>query len=236
MTSITISLLYKNINISTEEYLKLVFNNDYDSNFIDAFVEFVSNVFSPTKLIEINNKNFDLSNDNLLNEVDIYIYNSNQKSTYKKEYNINPTVYIASYYMSNELNKLGINTLFETRDINTFSSNNNISIIDTINLFKDEYKAKYKIDIGRSNYNNDIKYNGIVYSGISLYANKYNISLITDLNNILNKNIDGISKIYFGDEYNRDIKIDVGGKNSNMKDIIRTVKILSLSLKEAING
>ena len=237
ITISTVTILYKSINISNEEYLKLLLSDTYDNNYYNKFIDFISNIFSPINVIETNKSTFNLSNRVDINPI-IYIYNKNQNLSYKKEFNVTPTVMLSSYYLSEELNNKGIDTIFESNNINKFSINNNIDKSKSLELFmKDKinnYNLKYIIELGISNIHKNIRYNNKNYACISLYANRYNISLVTKLNNILNSDIPNISMIYFDDESNKNLKIDIGSTSNSMSEVLRSIKVLSDGLKEII--
>jgi len=236
----TISYLYLYNNISSEEYLKLLMSDSYGNNLYTYIVEIISNKLNPLKLIdiEVNNRKYDLSN-RIVDSPIIYIYNKNTTVTYKTEYNNYNNAELSSYYLCENLNDVNVSCLFLNSDINSFALNNNISIDETINLFKsnalNNYKSiEYIIELGIDNINDKIRYEDKNYALISFYANKDNILVISKLNSILNKYIDGISKIYYVDEYDNTIKVNIGTKNSNMSDVVRSIKLLSDSFKEVI--
>ena len=226
----TISYLYYTNNISSSDYLKIVLSDSYENNFYNNLVEFVSNNLNPLKFIEFNNNEYKSFSSIEVDNPIIYIYNSDQSLNYKTEYNFKPNVSLAAYYLSEELNKLKIDTIFE--DIN-ISGDMNLFVSDKLN---DYSSIKYVIDLGRSTSSNDnIRIDGIDYSNISLYTNKSNMKFITKLHTILNKNYKGISKIYFNNTYDDIIKIDIGGYNSNMSSVLKSIKALSSSIGEVIN-
>ena len=229
----TIGFLYRNINISNENYLKLLFNDTYGNNFYNTLVEFISNKLNPIELIdiEVSNKEFNLANK--INNPMIYIYSENRDLYYKIKYNNKPNVYLVLYYLSNRLNSIGISTIFENINIKTFSNNNNIDIKDSVNLLTKNYNFKYIIDIERGNNSRNIRYDNKIYSSINLYTNEENINFVTKLNSNLNNKINNISKIYFNNEYNN-IKIDIGYYNNDFNDVLRSIDILSNSIKEVL--
>lgn len=210
ITLSTIGYLYYTNNISSADYLKLIVSDTYENNLYNNMVEFISNKLNPLKFIEFNNNEY---NSFIINETQnpiISIYNSDASLSYKTEYNNKTTVSLSAYYLSSYLNELGINTVLGKENL------------------------KYVIDIGRSDTSNNIKIDGIDYGGIILYTNKDNMNFITKLHIKLNNDCKGISKIYYSNEYDN-IKIDIGGYNSNMSSIVKSIKILSNSIKEVIN-
>lgn len=228
----TISYLYYTNNLNSTDYLKLILSDTYDNNFYTNLVEYISNNINPLKFIEFNNNEYKSFATTEVENPIIYIYNSNQSLSYKIEYNNKSTVYTSGYYLSRELNKLGINTIFEDIIIDTYN-NIDTMISDRLNSYE---SIRYVLDIGRSDSkNSNIKVNNIEYASISLYTNKKNIEFIKKLHITLNNNCKGISKIYFSNAYDDNVKIDIGGYNSSMSAVLRSVKILSDSILEVIN-
>ena len=243
ITILTINYLYTTINISKNDYFKLLLSDTYGEDFYINLVEIINRNFNPLNVIElkeVTSNNLSLSNNIYTTNPLIYIFNSDQSDSYKKEYNIDASVMMSSYLLSHELNNLGISSIFESTDINKFSNNNNISTNEVIDLFiKDKLNTyssiKYIINIGRSNNRNTtIKINDKKYALISLYANKDNITLLNKLNTLLNKEYNGISKIYIDSEYNSFINIDFGGINNSMKEVLNSIEIFSKVFKEVI--
>ena len=231
----TVSYLYYTDNLNSSDYLKLILSDTYDNNFYNNFVEFVSNNINPLKFIEFNNNEYKSSYSNNIDNPIIYLYNSNQSLSYKVEYNNKLNVYNAAYFLSEELNKVGINTIFEDTLVNDINKNDiNVIVSDKLTNYK---SLKYIIDIGRTNKSDsNIVVNKIKYSNIDLHTNKKNIEFIKKLHITLNRNCKGISKIYFSNSYDDNIKIDIGGYNSSMSTVLKSIKVLSKSISEVING
>ena len=229
----TISYLYSISIINKDMYFKLLLNDTYGNNFYITLVETISNKFNPIKFLEINNNNYKLEN-----RVDIkpkiYIY-SNSNLNYKSEYNIMPNLLTLSYFFSEELNNLNIPTIYENTDIKLFSKNNNITTEECIKVFIEDKKKNYNLDyiIELGINNNTFKIGK--YAPIYLHANEDNFMFISKLNNILNKKVPNISKIYIDTEYNEVLKIDIGGTNNYMGEALRSTKILSSSIYEVLN-
>jgi len=242
ITVVTISYLYTTLNISKNDYFKLLLSDTYGDDFYINLVEIINRNFNPLNVIElkeVTSNNLSLSNNISTNPI-VYIFNSNQNDSYKKEYNINTNVLMSSYLLSNKLNEIGISSIFENTDINKFSINNNMNIDEVIDLFvKDKLSTyqsiKYIINIGRTTDRNTVvKINEKKYALISLYANKDNITLLNKLNTLLNEKYKGISKIYIDSEYNSFINIDFGGINNSMKEVFNSIEVFSKILKEVI--
>lgn len=242
ITIITINYLYSTYNLTKNEYFDLLLNDTFGNNFYIKLVEIINQNFKPLNIIEIKEKEyntFSLVNNKIDNPL-VYIYNYNEEDTYKEEYNINPSVMIASFFLSNELNKKGVNTIFESSGINEFSKNNNLEKNEAINILINEKKntyssLKYIINLGRSNnFVKKIIANDIKYAKISMYANDKNIIVLNKLNTCLNNKYSGISKIYIDNEYNSSINIDFGGKNTSIKEVLNSIEIFSNCFKEVI--
>lgn len=243
IVAITISFLYNSINITKNDYFKLLLSDTFGDNFYINLVEMINKNFNPLNVIElkeVNSNTFSLSNNIYVSNPIVYIYNSNQDKMYKEEYNINPSVMVASYLLSNKLNEFKIDSIFEDVNIKEFSSNNNLDINDAIDIIiKDKLNTypslKYIINIKISNDKNTIvKIKDKKYALIKLYANKDNITLLNKLNTILNEKYKGISKIYVDNEYNSAINIDIGGSNNSMKEVLNSIEVFSGALKEVI--
>ena len=153
---VTILYLYKSINLTNEEYLKLILNDSYGNNFLNSLINIIYDKFNFMDFIEFENKTFNtpnVVNDNPL----IFIYNKNQLQNYQIDYNIKPNVMVASYLLSNKLNNLDINNIVLDTNLENFSLNNNISIDKSLEIFINDVKVnyssiKYFFDIGRSDY------------------------------------------------------------------------------------
>lgn len=245
ISSTTITFLYNNSNISKEEYLKLLLSDSYGDNFYINLVEIINKKFNPLNVIEmkkVNVTSFNLYNKENIENPIIYICNKNQNLEYKEEYNINPTVLLASFFLSENLRLSGVENIFEENNIENFSKNNNLSIEESQSLFMNDKKnnypsIKYIINVGRVDTyssNTTIKINNKKYALISLYANKDNISLITILNTKLNEEYNGISKIYFDNSNNDFINIDFGGKENTMKEVLNSIEVFSKIFVEVI--
>ena len=244
ITSITVKYLYNNSNITKDEYFNLLLSDTYGDNFYVKLVEIINKNLNPLNIIEmeeVNSINFNLQNKININTPIVYIYNTNITDTYIEEYNIKPNTLLASFFLSENLNNIGVETIFENNDIEKFSKNNNLSIEESSNVFINDklniYSSiKYVIKLGRaiSNNNTTIKKDNKKYAVINLYANKENISLINNINEKLNKKCNGISKIYIEESYNNSISIDFGSNKNTMKEVLNSIEVFSEIYKEAI--
>ena len=233
-------------------------NNNYKIDFISLYIKTLKqeNYFKekiiPTKLVYSDN-----------NSPAIYIYqtHANEEYSYNKNniYNIIPTVKTASYILSDELKKLGLNTLVERE--------NTISILNSRKLpYKDSYKIsrelmekrslenpnlKYFLDIHRDSVKkslttttiNDIKYARIMFL-LGLENKNYleNKEVITKLNDYINKNYPNLSRgiyekqgkgvngIYNKDYHKNVLLIEVGGYENTIDEVNNSLKVISETL------
>lgn len=227
---ITICFLYNSINITKEEYFNLLLSDTYEKDLYIKIVETINKYFNPFNIIELNiveSNTFNLSNE-YIDSPEIYIINNNQTNTYKEEYNVIPTIIYTSYFLSNRLNELNINTIFEENKIN-----NNEEYNLYLNEKKEIYKSiKYIFNINISNSNTKVKCDKN-YAIINLYAQN-NIEFISKLNTKLNEKCSGISNIYILNKDDDVINIDIGNVNNSMKEVFNSVNLFSIALKEVI--
>lgn len=245
---------------SSINYLLFKFNknNNYKIDFISLYIKTLKqeNYFKekiiPTKLVYSDN-----------NSPTIYIYqtHANEEYSYNKNniYNIIPTVKTASYILSDELKKLGLNTLVEKE--------NTISILNSRNLpYRDSYKIsrelmekrslenpnlEYFLDIHRDSVKksittttiNDIKYARIMFL-LGLENKNYleNKEVITKLNDYINKNYPNLSRgiyekqgkgvngIYNQDYHKNVLLIEVGGYENTIDEVNNSLKVISDAL------
>ena len=245
---------------SSINYLLFKFNknNNYKIDFISLYIKTLKqeNYFKekiiPTKLVYSDN-----------NSPTIYIYqtHANEEYSYNKNniYNIVPTVKTASYILSDELKKLGLNTLVEKE--------NTISILNSRKLpYKDSYKIsreliekrslenpnlEYFLDIHRDSVKksittttiNDIKYARIMFL-LGLENKNYleNKEVITKLNDYINKNYPNLSRgiyekqgkgvngIYNQDYHKNVLLIEVGGYENTIDEVNNSLKVISDAL------
>ena len=256
--------------ISSEDYLnyllKVGFNKQIDSSYIKSSI--LSNItFDNTSVTENNNDDTsqitDKSNTKeVLNSTKpiIYIYSTHDTegyfSSYFNIYNIKPDVKIASYYLQEKLNDLGLNTIVEKRMIKDALNKNNW-------VYKDSYKAsriylentyqnntslKYFIDLHRDSSLKskttttiDGKSYARVMFLVGLEHDNYNANLkvATDINNLIKakypsltrgiykKSGPGVNGIYNQDFNSNCILIELGGQYNTMLEVSNTIDILA---------
>lgn len=263
--------------ISSEDYLnyllKVGFNKQIDSSYIKSSL--LSNAtFDNTPVTENNNDDTsqitDKSNTKeVLNSTKpiIYIYSTHDTegyaSSYFNIYNIKPDVKIASYYLQEKLNDLGLNTIVEKRMIKDALNKNNW-------VYKDSYKAsriylentyqnntslKYFIDLHRDSSLKskttttiDGKSYARVMFLVGLEHDNYNANLkvATDINNLIKakypsltrgiykKSGPGVNGIYNQDFNSNCILIELGGQYNTMLEVSNTIDILAKILYDYI--
>lgn len=263
--------------ISSEDYLnyllKVGFNKQIDSSYIKSSI--LSNItFDNTTVRENNNDDTsqitDKSNTKeVLNSTKpiIYIYSTHDTegyfSSYFNIYNIKPDVKIASYYLQEKLNDLGLNTIVEKRMIKDALNKNNW-------VYKDSYKAsriylentyqnntslKFFIDLHRDSSLKskttttiDGKSYARVMFLVGLEHDNYNANLkvATDINNLIKakypsltrgiykKSGPGVNGIYNQDFNSNCILIELGGQYNTMLEVSNTIDILAKILYDYI--
>ncbi len=197
----------------------------------------------------------------------IYLYNSHQLENYtKKDDEENtPNVMLTSYRLKDKLEEYNINSLVEEEDIqeilriNSWSGSSayKASRILINNAIENYDTLKYFIDLHRDSvgYNSttlitDDKKYAKLYFVIGLEHENYekNLEFATNLSNMLNKEINGISKGILAKQgknvngiYNQDINgntllIEVGGVDNTIDEVYNTIDVLAKVLNNYIGG
>lgn len=276
--NMTLSLLLSK-NISYEKYIKYLLNEGFNNQ-----IKFIDNdIFNikPVSLIE-NSLNIklndtkhieqieyiELKNKNMSNPL-VYIYNTHDGETYKannmNDYNIMPSVMLASNILQEYLEDLGINSIVEVRRPSSILKQRNLAYNNSYNISREQmidtmnnYKTiKYFIDIHRdsSNYSKTmIEYNNKKYARVEfivgLEHDNYmaNLELAEHLNELLEMKIKGISRGIYKKEgpgvngiYNQDLNknavlIEVGGVDNDIEEVNNTMKVLSEIIFDYIRG
>lgn len=247
------------INVLDEGIKNNIVKIDSSEDNYDNFTE----LERVSKYIENPNKNTNIEDPIL------YLYNSHQLENYSisnnEIYNIKPNVMLTSYMLQEKLKEYNINSLVEEQDINEILRINNwqgssaykasrILINDAINK---NSSLKYFIDLHRDSVGYDYttlktseKNYAKIYFVIGLEHDNYeeNLKFATTLSNMLNKEIDGISKGILAKKgenvngiYNQDINsnvllIEVGGVDNNINEVENTIIILAKVLNNYIRG
>ena len=245
----TIEYLSNNIEISNEEYVRLLLSDSYkskDSNFYYNVISFFTDKFNPKEMLnipenkEVKIKNKFVSNPNkkIITDPVLYIYNTYQYEEYNSKdniFDITPNVMMTSYILSEKLNNLGISNI--VLDINLDSLNDS-DYMKVTNL-------KYFIDISRDSIDSNvksIKIDNKNYARILFMINKRstnysdNLELVLKLNSRLNEIYPGITRGISKDE-NSDydgIRIEFGNIFNDYDEVINTVDVFSNIFKEVL--
>lgn len=176
----------------------------------------------------------------------IYIYNTHDT----EKYHDNTTVLDTSKMLSNNLKKLGINSIVEEDKVSNYKylglGNYEISKKFILNM-KDKENILYYVDIHRDSVNNTtIEINNKKYAKVMFVLGLENPNYLENkkimekMHNYLNKNYPGISKGIYEKQgkkvdgvYNQDIDknvilIEVGGIENNYEEIHNSTEILAL--------
>ena len=185
------------------------------------------------------------------NKKKIYLYNTHNLETYKDGI----SVYNANIELSNNLKKLGIDTIIETKKtsdyISTGLSYYNISRSFITNIQSDD--ILYYIDIHRDSVTDSLtiinkKYAKVLFvlglDNPNYYENK---RIMEIMNSYLNNNYPGLSKGILEKQgegvdgvYNQDLSsnvllIEIGGEDNTFEEVKNTTEALSLMLYHIIN-
>lgn len=257
------NILNKNVNYVSFNLNDLV--NDKIDNTVNKPVMLLNNKVKNTYKVEtkktkVANKKEEIKASYENKMPILYIYNTHQSEKYA-----NYSVYDASLYLSNELNKKGIFTYFEEQSVTTFLQNNNLKYYKSYLVsrkYMDEainkYNSfKYFIDIHRDSVSKEKStyfYNSKSYAKILFIVGldnpnyKENLERATRLNNIIESKVPKISRgiMKKGGKgvnglYNQDVSsdsflIEIGSNNNSKEEVINTIKILEESIIEYIRG
>ena len=199
----------------------------------------------------------------------VYIYNTHQLESYSKkvyeDYNITPNVMMASYIIRENLNKKNINTVVETANITDFLNANGwdysnsykasryylkeaIKKYDNLKLIIDLHRDSVKKEYSSVTINNK-KYAKVLFViGLEHKNYKENLTVATNINNIINKKYPKLSRgimkkegKYVNGIYNQDLNkniilIELGGMENNLEEIMNTSVVLSEIIEEYLEG
>lgn len=195
----------------------------------------------------------------------VYIYNTHQLESYSKkvyeDYNITPNVMMASYIIRENLNKKNINTIVETANITDFLNANGwdysnsykasryylkeaLKKYDDLKLIIDLHRDSVKKEYSSVTINNK-KYAKVLFViGLEYKNYKENLTVATDINNIINKKYPKLSRgimkkegKYVNGIYNQDLNkniilIELGGMENTLEEIMNTSVALSEIIEE----
>ena len=235
-------LSFKKLSTSYCNFINLLFDNtSFNIKKEFKLTNSINILFNDSKFLE--KEKLVLQNNNIEY---IYIYNTHDT----EKYHDNTTVLDTSKMLSNNLKKLGINSLVEAEKVSSYKylglGNYEISRNFILNI-KEKENISYFVDIHRDSVNNTtIEINNKKYAKImfvlGLENSNYmeNKNIMEKMNNYLNANYPGISKGIYEKQgkgvdgiYNQDIDknvilIEVGGIENNYEEIYNSTEILSL--------
>lgn len=273
-----------NIKVDNKKLISFSLNNSNYNMIFDDVINFLKNINITNVLsLSINRDqhtssegdDIDLANYiddpnyEIINNPKVYIYNTHQLEAYdnidNKNYDIVPTVQMASYLLKDKLNNYNIPTIVEMGSISDLLNTNgwNYSysykasryfLLDAIEKYKN---LDLIIDLHRDSISHEsstIEYNGKKYAKIlfvigtdyDTYSN--NLEIANRLDNMLKKEIPTISRgvitkggkgvngVYNQDLNNKIILIECGGNENSLDEIINTINVLSKVIKEYLGG
>ncbi|MDD2207844.1 MAG: stage II sporulation protein P [Bacilli bacterium] len=269
----TVKFLFKNkISLTDEkrvnEYLAIASNNmlgeisiiDLMNMNLSSPDTFLKLSFSNFKKLEYNFNKEIIPVSNIVKEPLIYIYNSHQTEDYDpgalKEYNITPTVYMASVMLQKALEKKGIYSVVEEASIKEILNINGWSYSGSYlasrllleDIIIDYPSIKYFIDIHRDSVSGTATIDNIVYAklmfviGLDNKTYLENEKLVKSLQEYLNNNYrEAIKKIYYAKngKFNQDfnantILIEIGGQRNKIDEVYNSVNLFAEALVSEI--
>jgi len=193
----------------------------------------------------------------------IYIYNTHQKEEYAPsntlEYNIKPTVMVASYMLEERLKKEGINAIVEESDVTELLRINNWNYASSYKITKmlmqqakiDNPSLLYFIDIHRDSVPRDkttITIGNKTYAKVLFLLGLENPNyleskkVITRMNEIINEKYPALSKgiyekggagvngVYNQDFSSKCILIEIGGIDNTIDEVSNTIDTITYML------
>ena len=256
---VSISLSLKYLKLSNEIIANNLFNNSVNySNDLNMLDIINFNLKGPETILENTFANVIENKDNKIteevkNDPILYIYNTHQTEEYVsnslKNYNITPTVYMASNILKQELEKYNIYSVVEDENIKNVLNDNGWSYKDSylasrlwLKKAKKKYPTiKYYLDLHRDSVSlsttiNDKSYARIMYVlGMNYDTYEQNESLLIKLNNYTKEKYPNLSRdILYAKKntFNQDFDgnvflIEVGGNNSNFNEVYNTILALA---------
>lgn len=185
----------------------------------------------------------------------VYIYSTHPSEKYSDN---KSTVVMASLYLQDKLNSLGIETIVEERNVEEYKKENYIPN-DTYGykasrIFINDALNKYGsfgliIDLHRDsvaeNVSTTTEINGKKYAKVMFVMNKelVNINFANNINNILTKKYSTISRgiyskrsDYFNqDLHNKAVLIELGSTHNSYDEVKNTIEALAETIKELLN-
>ncbi len=264
------------ITIDSTKYLKYLLKTGFN-NQLEEYKFF--NIFNPSSLLSKSlNKAINPHQDTVeevikeLNPIPksdplVYIYNTHQTEEYKsqalQDYNLNPTVLMASYYFQEKLNDYGLPTLLETSSIKDILNTNSwnyaysykASRILLEQALDQNPSLKFFIDFHRDSsvYDkttftiDDKSYAKILFIIGEENPNfTQNLTFTTALNDrlialnpeisrgIYKKSGPGVNGIYNQDFHPHTILMEVGGQYNTIEEVCNTIELVSKTIADFI--
>ena len=195
----------------------------------------------------------------------VYIYNTHQGEKYKSDGDEIYTVMNSSNMLHGNLNKYGISSIVENTSIQNILNVNNWNYASSYKVTKmlieqakiDYPSVEYFIDVHRDSVNRNITtvtigdkgYARIMFLvGLDNPNYKKNLEVMTNMNNILERDYPGISRGIYKKSgmgvdgvYNQDISgncilIEVGGEQNNIVEVTNTIEAFASMFNEYIGG
>ncbi len=251
--------LVSNFNLNTPRTIVASSFNDY-FNLDDAVFEDIDEEGEKLEVGDDKSTYFEDPNRVEVTSPLVYIYNSHQSETYATnnllEYNIKPSVLMASYILKEKLNDLGVKTIVEEQNITEILRVNNwkykysyaASRILLDDIKEKEPSIKYFIDIHRDSSKREKTITTIdnttyarVLFVVGLEHENYepNLKMATELNKrfiskeksisrgIYKKSGKGVNGIYNQDISPNAILLELGGQYNTIEEVNNTINLLS---------
>lgn len=252
----------ENVIDKISNYIFPIYNNKEEYAFNDEIDDVFIDEESTVKTEYV----YDPNNSKIQDPI-VYIYNTHQLENYTGDLvlNINPNVLLASYFLKEKLNKIGVKTIVETSNITEFLNINNLGYASSYEASRyflknalDEYKSlKLIIDLHRDAVSKDkttITIDGTSYAKVLFVVGKEhdnyneNLEFAKKLNSLIKEKYKDLSRgiitksgntvngIYNQDLNNKIVLIELGGEENNFDEIINTINIISPIIKEFIGA
>ena len=257
---LTIKLLFKS-NIDSDNLLNISTNN-YNLSLKD-----IASLNNPDNILKMsfsNLKNSIPPKEETVNKLEsnplVYIYNTHQTEEYNagslKNYNIIPTVYMASNILKKSLANYGIESIVEDEQLTNVLKKNNWNYNESykvsmlwLNRAKEKYPTlKYFIDLHRDSSTLRVTIDDKVYAkmmfviGMNHPNYEENEKLVLKLNTYLNNNYEGLMRsIFYGkrSEYNQGFDpntflVEVGGVDNYIDEVYNSIQVLAEAISSVI--
>lgn len=244
--------LIQNFNLKDPSYMV--------SRSLNNYLTISKEVFNEDETIpNLEIKHYEDPNKRFVNEPLLYLFNTHQKEAYYTnnilEYNITPTVLMASYIMKEKFNDLGIKTIVEETDITGILHANSWQYKYSYDASKMLIKSikekdpslKYFVDIHRDSskrYKTITEIDNLIYARVlfvvGLEHDNYekNLEIATNLNNLITskyptlsrgiykKSGAGVNGIYNQDLSPNMVLLELGGQYNSIDEVNNTINLI----------